>query len=382
MLIGADLGGLLTTLGRRGEAFAVLTRADRAAERYFRADHLRHVTLLGLAKYWAGFDDVQRLHLVEMAYADLQANGTADPDDTAKVQWQLGEALLANGRTQEAERMLDASLEIMQREYGRDSRNALHAFGRSVGATARLDPRRAQTRIADESATLAALPGGRSSTADGILLARTLQTAWLAGDAAGARPIALPDRSMTLRAAALRENQFLILQVAHVLEQGGRASEALGWLETLRAGWPAGSTLTTSSLDIDLSLAGAQLAAGQVLPARRTADHLLAALRADTSTSGPTYRQALAISALASAMAGDGEAARAALAELARRPVPPFASAAELADCELLRSQALADMGQGAEARRIATSLLPGLAGQAPSSPRLALARRLARQAG
>jgi len=78
--------------------------------------------------------------------------------------------------------------------------------------------------------------------------------------------------------------------------------------------------------------------------------------------------------------AGKPDNASALLARIAQQTMPPFASAAERADCELTRALALRETGRAEQAASLARGLLAELAAQHAQSPRLALARHLAAQ--
>jgi len=375
--IATDLGGLLTNRGRREEALAVLTRADELATRHGGAQHLRYDPLLRLGMFYLGFDDARALQLLRQAKVELRANNAADDDTLAQMDWQLGDALLANGLADEAESALQASLASYQRAYGRDSRSAVRAFGRSIAATARLDPSRAETLIATEREALSRAPGGLPAQSDALLRAREFEAAWLRGDAAKSRSLALPDESALKSAAAVRDHEALILFAAQAGAQDGRAREVLHPLELLLTHWPDGHTPKRTRLRMEQVMAETQLAAGMPAAALQTAQALASMIEAAQGTTSPSYRAALSVVALAAAQVGDPATAGRALARAAQLPTPPFPSAAERADTELRRAEALRLLGHAAEAAAIARNLLPGLQTQHPLSPRLALARRL-----
>ena len=377
MGIASDLGGILAARGRRDEALAVLTRADAEVQRRFGADHLRYEVMTRRGVFHLGFDDTKALGELRQARAEMLANGTADPDFVAYLGWRLGDALLANGQAAEAESTLKASMALYRRQYGRDSRNAMRAFGRLVAATARRDTARATALIDDEQRVLGAGAGGLSPGADRALRACRLEVAWLAGDATAAASVALPPVTPRLAPATLRDDEPLVIDDAQALLLDGHAAAALALLEALQAKWPERALPTVAWLRIEQALSQAQLAAGQAAAARRTAEDLLALLDKARAGAGSAYRGALAVAALAAVRSGDPARASALLDRLARQPVPAFASVAERADVELARAQALRELGRADAAAAIARGLLPGLAGQNPNSPRLALARQL-----
>lgn len=379
MHIANDLGGLLSARGRRHEALEVLERADGIATRYFAAEHLRHVTLTRLAIHHMGFDDAQALELMRQAKAELQADVTADPNTVAHVDWQLGDALRAVGRAADAEAVLADSLEILRREYGRESEYAVRAFGRMVAAVARRDPPRSMSLLGQERQVLASRAEGLLPQAELLLRAREYEAAWLAGDTAAAARLAPPDLSALLQPDAMRDHDLLLVYAARTRLQAGDVGAALQVLEPLRRRWPDGLVMTPQSLRLAQALAEAELAAGREADALHGADELTALIKQAGGETGQAQRMALSVAALAAARLGDREAARERLSRLARQTLPPFASAAERADCELRRAEAMASMGQSDEAAVIARDLLPALVTtQQRDSPRLLLARRLA----
>ncbi|HEV6967930.1 serine/threonine-protein kinase [Roseateles sp.] len=377
MTIAADLGGLLTNRGRREEALSVLTQADQLATKYGGAQHLRYESLMRLGMFYLGFDDTRALQLLRQARVELRANGAADDDTVAQMEWQLGDALLANGLASEAEAAMQASLASYRRAYGRESRSAVRAFGRSVAVTARLDPARAETLIAVEREALVRQSGALSVQSDGLLRAREFEAAWLSGDVKKSHSLALPDESALKSPAAVRENEALILLAAQAAVQDGRAQAAQRPLELLLTHWPDGHTPKRTRLRMEQVMAEAQLAAGAPADAQRTAQVLATMIETAHGTASPSYRAALSVVALAAARAGDSKAASQALAVIAPLPRPPFPSAAERADTELRRAEALRLLGRAEEAAAITREVLPTLRAQDPLSPRLALARRL-----
>jgi serine/threonine-protein kinase len=376
--IASDLGSGLTTLGRRDEALKVLSRADAMAAQHFAGEPLRIHPLVKLGVFLLGFDDARALQVLQQAQAEHPADKLLDPDDAAHLGWQFGEALLANGQAAEAESALNASLAMFRTEFGRDNPSAVRAFGRAVSATARVDTTRASALIEAERQLLAERPGGLSRRAEWQLLARQFEVLWLAGDAPAAARVALPDDGQLLAPAALRDTDLLQIGVARALLMGGRAPQAQRLMASLLANGPGGRVATLGWLRTSQALAEVQLATGQFAAAGQTAADLLLMLEQAHATQGSAYRAALTTAALAAARAGDRAAASALLARIEQQPMPPFPSAAERADCELRRAQALRESGRNDEAAGIARGLLAGLATQHPQSPRLAQARQLA----
>ncbi len=377
ILLAADLGGLLTNRGKREEALSMLARADDLAVRYGASEHLRFEPLLRLGMFHLGFDDALALRLLQQAQRELQANGDIDDDTAGQMQWQLGDALLANGRPAEAEAALQASLVSYRHGYGRDSHSAVRAFGRLMAAVARRDPGRAQAMLAAERDALSRRPGGLPPTSDALLRAREFEAAWLSGDVESSRALPLPGEEVLKSPGAVRENEALIVLAAQAATQDGRARLARRPLEALLAHWPDGHTPKRLRLHMEQVMAEVQLAADDPTAARDTAMALTTMIEKTQGVVSQNYRAALSVVALAAARAGERAAAEHALARLVSLPALPFASVSERADIELRQAQALELLDRGAEAARLARRLLPELQSQSPLSPRLALAHRL-----
>ena len=158
---------------------------------------------------------------------------------------------------------------------------------------------------------------------------------------------------------------------------GDRAPRALRLLELL-ANALDGRVATVGWLRMSQTLAEAQLTTGHIAAASQTASDLLQMLEQAHGTQGRAYRAAMTTAALAAIRAGDAATGAALLARIAQKAMPPFASAAERADCELRQAQALPESGSTEQAAGIAHGLLGDLSTQHPQSPRLALARQLA----
>lgn len=379
MQVASDLGGLLTARGKRREARAVLTNADVEMAQRFASEHQRFENMSQLALFHLGFDDGAALQLMRQSRAELVANGGAEPRQLADNGWMLGDTLLATGNAAEAEAALTESLGLYRREYGRESRNGVRAFGRLMGAVARHDPHRADAMIDAERHFLAAQPTGMSRYADLTFRARELEAAWLVGDTAAAMAVSLPEEAALMTATSVRDNDFVLIHHSRALVQAGRAKDALPALEALHARWPERGLATWQWLRIEEALADAQLSAGENAAAAATAGGMLRMLEQEGATAGRSYRAASALAALAAARSNNRSEATRLLAGLAKA-APVFPSAAERADCELRRAQALVALGRIEEAASIARVTLATLEGQHPESPRTALAKRLAAQ--
>jgi serine/threonine-protein kinase len=376
MQISTDLGGLLTLRGKRDEALAVLARADATVARLYPQEHLRYDNLTKLALFHLGFDDTKALTHMRQARAELVANGTTSPDRQSQLALQLGNVLIANGQLADAEAELATAVSVIRSQYGRASRNAVVAFGAWMNAVSRRDPARAALMIAQERQTLEVSTTGLSATADLQLRAQQMENHWLAGDTAAPSIDSLPSEAQLLAPAALRDNEFLLIQRVRTLLQSGRAAQALRMVQTLQLQWPDRNMPGLSWLRIQEALAEAQLAAGQAEAAGKTADDLMQMLDQQRAAAGRAHRVAASLGALAAVRRGD-RALAARLLDRMSAADPPFPSAVERADCELRRAETLVALGRLQEGATVARAVLGDLSAQNPASPRLALARRL-----
>lgn len=136
--------------------------------------------------------------------------------------------------------------------------------------------------------------------------------------------------------------------------------------------------MTLASVRTELALAEVQLAVRRPAEALQTTTALLARLDEVQGQRSRSYRQAMALGAQAAALQGDARTANALLQRLTQQPAPPFPSAVERADCDLLQAQALQTLGRRSEAAALSRRVLGELKTQHAQSPRLALARALA----
>ena len=372
----ADLGDILGKRGSRDEAVKALTRAEALSRRFPELADSGFIPLRGLGILHLGVNDNLALKYMQQADVALAGYPTGQSEEMAFTRWMLAEALLATGEAGQAERELTDVATHYRQKNGHDALQSLRSFGRLNAAVARRDPARASAMLDAESKLLAALPTGVSPRADKLLTTRRLEIAWLIGDSSVA-VAAVSEESRKAMPLVLDEPERLSIAASRLLILQGRADEALQRMQALRARLPAGDKPSVPWLVVTPALLEAQVAAGQPADAKRTADALLQFFEGEHAQGGHEYRTAAALGALATARAGDRDGAARLLARLAQAKPPPFPSAAERAQCELYRAQALAETGQRAAAAEVARAALPDLAGQNPSSPRLALAKRL-----
>jgi len=240
LAIASELAGILTALGKRDEAEALLQRVDRDVAREFPKDNLRNENLFQWSVFWLGFDDAKALQLAQQARAGQVATGTAESTQVSHGLQYLGNALLANGRPAEAEAAYRNALAETVRQYGRASTHGTRALGRVVEAIARQgDVPRAEALIADERAALSRLPGGLPSYAARHFRALQLQNAVLAGDAPQARALlAQTAADVGPRPGASRDQELLLAARIRALEMTGDVAGALELLQAVQRHWP------------------------------------------------------------------------------------------------------------------------------------------------
>lgn len=378
LTLAGDLGDLYINEGKRAEALEVLTRADAAAARYFPDDHVRYNTLLSLGFFNLGFDDAQALRLMRQSFAEWQHYADQDGYNRANVAWWMSEASLANGELAQAEAWATQSLDIYRQVAGRDSVSALRAFGRLASVVDRADPARAVAMIAAERAWLAGRPGGLTPAGERILRAREVEVGLLTGNLPSLGALVQVDTAAMLRTATAAETDLPLSLLARAQAQVGQVDQALALAQALQARSVAHGGVTLASVRTALTLAEVQLAAHRPGDALQVTTALLAQLDQAQGQRSRSYRLALAMASLAAARQGDANAADALLKRLAQQPAPPFPSAVERADCDLVQAQSLQALGRRPEAAAIARRVLEALTTQHAQSPRLASARALA----
>lgn len=382
LTLAADLGDLLINKGQRAEALQVLTEADRIARETFAEDHLRYDTLISLAHFYLGFDDAKGLELMRQSEAEIAHLSNLDADYRANFAWWMSDALAANGDLAAAEVQATRAVELYRQTTGRDGRMAQRALSRLASVVAHREPARAAALLAQERQWFAARPDGIKGSTERLLRARELEAAALAGDVAGIESLAQVDTAPLLKTPIPLDGEALLTQLSRALVLVGRGEQALPLAEAVfakQAGRSGGVTLAKASAE--LTLAHAQLAAARPADALRTAQALLLHLDEAQGQSHRSYREALALGALAAAQLKDAATAGMLLQRLERQPRPPFPSAVERADCDLLQAQALLQLGRQPEAAQIAEGVQRALATsglQHAQSPRLLQARTLA----
>lgn len=381
LTLATDLGDLLINNGKRAEALRVLTEADRIAREKFAEDHLRYDTLMSLAHFHLGFDDAKGLQMMRLCEAEVAHLPDLDGDKRAHFAWWMSEALLANGDLAGAEKQATLSVELYRQEAGRDGRMSQRALGRLAGIVAHLDPGQARALLAEERQWMAARPDGLKPSTDRLLRTRELETANLAGDTAAIAALANLDTAPLLKTPMPLDGEALLTQLARALVLVQRGEQALPLAQAVYAKSARRDGVTVASVRAELALASAQLSAARPGEALQTARALLQHLDGAQGQASRSYREALALAALAAARQGDTMAAQGLLQRLDQRARPPFPSAIEAADCDLLQAQALQALGRTREAATLAARVLAELTAmgiQHPQSPRLALARQLA----
>ncbi len=372
--LSLDLGNQLSARGQRAEAEAVLTRAVALTTERFPNALVHAEALRTLAGFHNAFDDQQALAYARQAHATMQAVGVGGDDDVENDLFVLSGALMAAGRPDEAVPVLRQNLALNVKLYGQAERNTVRATGRLAAALARAgEPEAARTLLQEALALQPATAAANRLT----LHARLLEEAWLRGDVEAALNHLAAEPGAHLRLLARRGADLFLSQEARLLVLAGRPREALARAELLHGGWRDRGLPSAAWLRILETWAMAQLAAGDVAPARVTAESLLTMLDAEKARSGWAWRCANEWAALAAARAGDAAMAaqRLARAEAVTAAAP---SAVERADSALRRAETLALLGRAADAKAAAQAALADLGRQHAASPRLAQARRLA----
>ncbi len=400
LMMAADLGNVLVRRGeKRAEAQAVLMQAEASAERLFPQHLIRHEIWRALSWLHEIFDDRLSLHYARLADEGQRSNGTAALEVRAGVQGQLTDALLANGHVIEAEAVMREVHPRLVSFYGRTNRLALRALAQLSASVARQgDPARAAVLLDAEAEALQSMPGATAQEALAGVQALRLESALVHGDIAAATALVQPapadwKRTMTRRMAGT----FLAYET-RALAWAGRGGEALQRIALVDLPEARPGQTTTAWLRFGPALAEAQLAAGDTAAARATADDLRTLLQAQQATGSWTYRVVVELAALAASRGGDpagglrtlteldvgspiasSSASASASTRVAAPPPPPLApSRVDRAESALRRAQVLAAAGRGSDAVLAAQAALEDLQAQHPSSPRLALARRLA----
>jgi hypothetical protein len=373
-----DLANILRSRGKRTEAFNVLTRNEALAAQRFPNNMLRFENQRYLALFWLGFDDARALQAMRQAHAGMLAAGTADDDLRSAYLRYLGDALVANGRSAEAETALRASADLNAHNYGRTSANAVSAVGRLANAiAAQGDIARAQRLLVETLHEVASESGGSAPAQARELRRRRLDIAWLAGDAPSVDWLSPDEVSAFTAPAKIRANEQLLLAQARLWTLTGRSRDALAVLTSLRKTWPEPGQLTAGWVELLLQQAGAELTAADPVAAQATARELLALLEQNDARSGRPFRVAEEIAALAAARLGDRPAAAQALAQ-ADATKPAFPSRVEAADSALRRGEVQAALGRTAQAAALGGAALADLVGQHLEDTRLQQAQRLA----
>jgi serine/threonine-protein kinase len=372
--LSLDLGNMLSSRGQRAEAAAVLQRAEAVSARRFSDSLVRSEALRALANFHNGFDDQRALELAREAYVSLKAVGLGGDDDIETGAYTLGGALAAAGRPEEALPLLRESVALSAKINGQADANTVRASGRLAAALARVgqaDAARAMLEQALAQQTLGA-------TANRLTLrARLVEEAWLRGDVAVAQGHLAAEPEALLRLLGSRGADLFLATEARLLVLAGRPQEALARAELLHRGWRDRGLPSAAWLRILEALALAQLASGDTMGARATAESLVGLLDAEQARQGWAWRSANEWAALAAVRGGDvGLAAqRLARAEVVTALAP---SAVERAESALRRAEVLALLGRAPQARAAAQAALADLGNQHADSPRLAQAMRLA----
>jgi Protein kinase domain len=264
LTLATDLGDLLINKGQRAEALQVLTEADRIARETFAEDHLRYDTLISLAHFYLGFDDVKGLELMRQSEAEIAHLSNLDADYRANFAWWMSDALAANGDLAAAEAQASRAVALYRQTTGREGRMAQRALSRLASVVAHREPARATALLAQERQWFAARPDGIQASTERLLRARELEAATLAGDVTTLSSLAQVNTGPLLKTPMPLDGEALLTQLSRALVLAGRGEQALPLAEAVfakQAARKGGVTIATVSAE--LTLAQAQLAAGR-----------------------------------------------------------------------------------------------------------------------
>jgi hypothetical protein len=375
--VASGLGSVLRLQGKRQEAAQVFLRAEQVLAAVAPHDQARFENLKQFAMLWLGWDDAQALRVAQQARDGVLADPQANAIEKGQAQRALAYALQYAARPQDAEPVAREALAQFTQAYGLDNRNTIRAVAALADSISRQgDYARGAAFLAAQRHAFDQLPGGTPRGVARMLQEQALENAWLSGDRAAAATLLAADPSFLLAPTSLGDNDTTVFWPLHALAQAGRAREALDALAAYRK-TVSQDTPSLIWMHVLEAQARLELAADEPAAAQATARRWLALLGRERATTGIAYRTAAEVGAVAAARVGDvPEAARLlVLAETSAADARP-ASRPELADSLLRRAEVQAALGHGAEAAAAARAALGELGGQAPDSPRLALARR------
>ena len=377
--VASGLGSVLRYEGKRQESAAVFEHAEQVMAVVAPRDPARFENLKQFAMLWLGWDDARALRVAQQARDGVVADPESNAIEKGQAARALAYALQDAARPADAEPVAREALAQFTGAYGLDNRNTIRAVAALADAIARQGDRaRSDAFLAGQRRAFERLPGGVPAGIARMLQEQSLENAWLAGDRDAATALLAVDPSFLLAPASLGENDLAQFWPLHALALAGRGREALDALAAYRA---------TITQDVPTLIwmhalatqARLELATGQPALARESARRLLALLTREKAATGNAWREAAELAALAAARLGDtADAARSlALADAPTVTGAP-ASRVERAESLLRRAEVLAAVGRRDESVAAARAASADLEGQAPSSPRLEMARRLA----
>ena len=375
----AELGKTLTRLGQRDEAGVVLTAAvARIPE--FKDGSIRWNTRSALARYYMGFDEPRALQLMADAHAEYLGYAQAQSSELGTSYVYLGWALMSVGRLSEAERALVEGQRRFVEVYGKVDRDTVAALARLavvIAGQGRYDE--ARQLLAQRRDETEAEPGSDTAGALATLRARQLQVELMAGDLKSAARFATLEALTTNPALSARDASVYEAGVAQYLALTGRPDEALRRLARALAARPAQVRWNADTFNLGVMRAQVQLSFGHSKQALEGLGELTAAMRALRATRNWPYREAQALTALASARLAASADSLALLKasdadSVGLQPPTPV----DQADLAAIRVEVLKAAGRPGEAALALTELRANLNGQHADSPRLLAANRLA----
>ncbi len=368
-----NLGFLLVVLGRRAEAQATLERVEHDIVRYQPGGRLEGQVDTELSFLWEAYDESASLAYARRANV-IRERPTADEDERIESRSQLGDALLAAGQPADAQAVLRRALDVALPSSGRQGLVVNSVIGRMAVAVASQGRYAEARRLLDEQA--ARLSATSSGAAERLDRSR-LRVAWMAGDVDAAPTLFASVDGVLARSEPGSRRAPLQFDKARMLLLLTRATEARAFIDQVRAHWQEPDVPSPGWTKVLALVARTELATGDAVAARATARGLVTLFDGLHATSGMGWREANELLALASARLGDRAEAARALA-LAQGVPDRFPSLVERAESAMDRAEILLALGRAADARAQAAAALDDLKDQAPDSPRLARARRLA----
>jgi serine/threonine-protein kinase len=372
-----EFGKMLWKLGERDAATAALREGERLLAHADRPQEARAEIQQMLGRLQFGLDDAEALRETRASHEGFTSLPTARVPQIGFSFWQLGVALARVGRSAEAEAALREGGQRFDQIYGpldRDSVRLVGDLGVAIAAQGRYDE--ARVLLGERQALVERRPGPDTALGLRALTARRLQTELLAGDLGAAM------RFVADAGAVDPNDAHTLLQALGRAElERARGLDTTRWLEQALEALPAAQRESATAFELRLARADGLRVAGRNDAALAQLQGLLAAMRQARAARNSTFVQAIESSALVLAALGKPRDAIALLESIdaepaATRVAPP--SRAERADSALRRAMVWLAASERGRAEALFESVRADLEGQHPASPRRAAAQQLA----